>query len=198
MNGSVDAQGWDARYQDSELVWSAEPNMFVAEHLTDLTPGMAVDLGAGEGRNSVWLATQGWEVTAVDFSAIGLAKARAMAFEADVPLATVVSHVDHYQPTTPVDLVLLSYLQVTDEHQRRILHRVAEWLQPGGVLFVVAHDKANVEHGHGGPSDPAVCYTVENTVAALPDLRIEVAEVEQRPTDGAIALDTVVLAVRDG
>jgi ubiquinone/menaquinone biosynthesis C-methylase UbiE len=158
---------------------------------------MAVDLGAGEGRNAVWLATQGWEVTAVDFSAVGLDKARAMAFDAGVSLATVVSHVDHFQPSTPVDLVLLSYLQVPDDHQRRILRRAARWLQPGGVLLVVAHDKANVDSGHGGPQDPGVCYTVEHTVAALEGLRIEVAEVAQRPTDAGPALDTVVLAVRD-
>ena len=118
-----------------------------------------------------------------------------MAFEAQVELATVVSDVDHYHPTTPVDLVLLSYLQVPDEHQRRILRRAAEWLQPGGAVFVVAHDKANVDNGHGGPPDPDVCYTVENTVAALSELRIEVAELAQRPVDGAVALDTVVLAV---
>ncbi|HPE13849.1 MAG: class I SAM-dependent methyltransferase [Actinobacteria bacterium] len=193
----MDAQGWDDRYQDSELVWSATPNLFVAQYLSGRTPGMAVDLGAGEGRNAVWLATQGWDVTAVDFSAAGLAKARSMAFEAQVELATVVSDVDHYHPTTPVDLVLLSYLQVPDEHQRRILRRAAEWLQPGGAVFVVAHDKANVDNGHGGPPDPDVCYTVENTVAALSELRIEVAELAQRPVDGAVALDTVVLAVRD-
>jgi SAM-dependent methyltransferase len=197
LNGGVDAQGWDDRYQDSELVWSATPNLFVAQHLSDRTPGTAIDLGAGEGRNAVWLATQGWDVTAVDFSAVGLAKARAMAFEAQVELATVVSDVDRYHPTTPVDLVLLSYLQVPDEHQARILHRAAEWLQPGGAVFVVAHDKANVENGHGGPPDPDVCYTVENTVDALSELRIEVAELAQRTVDGAVALDTVVLAIRD-
>lgn len=171
--------------------------MFVAQYLTDRTPGSALDLGAGEGRNAVWLATQGWDVTAVDFSAVGLAKARAMAFEAEVSLATVVSDVEHYEPSAAVDLVLLSYLQIPDDHQRRLLRKVHEWLQPGGAVFVVAHDKANVERGHGGPSDPDVCYTVDQTVAALDGLRVEVAELAQRPVDGAVALDTVVLAVRD-
>ena len=193
----MDAHAWDTRYADADLVWSAEPNLFVARECADLPVGTALDLAAGEGRNAIWLARQGWDVTAVDFSAAGLAKARSMAFEAQVELATVVSDVDHYHPTTPVDLVLLSYLQVPDEHQRRILRRAAEWLQPGGAVFVVAHDKANVDNGHGGPPDPDVCYTVENTVAALAELRIEVAELAQRPVDGAVALDTVVLAVRD-
>jgi len=72
----VDAQGWDERYADAELVWSGEPNVFVATHLSGRPVGVALDLGAGEGRNAVWLAMQGWDVTAVDFSAVGLEKAR--------------------------------------------------------------------------------------------------------------------------
>lgn len=191
----VDAQGWDDRYSDSELVWSGEPNQFVAQFLSERQPGSAIDLGAGEGRNAVWLAVQGWEVTAVDFSAVGLEKARRMAFDAGVELATVVSDVEHYSPTFPVDLVLLSYLQIPDTHQVRLLRRVRDWVKPGGVIFVVAHDKSNVEHGHGGPPDPAVCYTVEQTVAALGDMRIEYAEVAERAVADAVALDTVVLAV---
>jgi len=193
----VDAQGWDRRYQESEFVWSVEPNVFVAEHLRDRTPGWAVDLGAGEGRNAVWLAKQGWEVTAVDFSAVGLQKARTMAFDAGVELATVVSDVEAYTPPTEVDLVLLSYLQIPDAHQRRLLHKVKHWLQPGGVILVVAHDKSNVTGGHGGPQDPDVCYSVEQTVEALGGLRIDVAEVATRQTDEGPALDTVVLAARD-
>ena len=180
-------------------MWRGEPNQFVAEYLADRSPGSAIDLGAGEGRNAVWLASRGWNVTAVDFSAVGLAKARTMAMEAEVELTTVAEHVDEFNPTMPVDLVLLSYLQIPDDHQEAVLRRVAGWLRPGGIVFVVAHDKANVERGHGGPPEPGVCYTVENTVAALTaeGLRIEVAELAQRPVDGAVALDTVVLAVRD-
>ena len=69
---------------------------------------------------------------------------------------------------------------------------MARWLNPGGAVFVVAHDKSNIEAGHGGPQDPGVCYSVEQTVAALHGLEVEFAEVLDR--DGA--LDTVVLAQR--
>lgn len=195
----VDADGWDARYSDPELLWSGEPNQFVAQYLADRTTGSAIDLGAGEGRNAVWLASRGWDVTAVDFSAVGLAKARTMAMEAEVELATVAEHVDRFNPTMRVDLVLLSYLQIPDDHQTSVLRRAAGWLQPGGIVFVVAHDKSNVDRGQGGPQNPGVCYTVDNTVAVLEGegLRIEVAELAERPVDGAVALDTVVLAVRD-
>ncbi len=187
----VDAHAWDERYAAEDRVWGGEPNRFVVQYLSDLEPGSAIDLGAGEGRNAVWLAARGWDVTAVDFSPVGLAKARAMAAEAGVALATVAEDVLAFEPSMHTDLVLLSYLQIPDAAQTALLGRVALWLRPGGRVFVVAHDKANQV---GGPPDEGVRYSVEQTVAALEGLQIEVAEVAER--DGA--LDTVVLARQQG
>lgn len=68
---------WDRRYAGSDLVWTAEPNRFVEAELTHLRPGRALDLGCGEGRNAVWLAEHGWQVTGVDFSPVALEKGRA-------------------------------------------------------------------------------------------------------------------------
>jgi ubiquinone/menaquinone biosynthesis C-methylase UbiE len=74
----MDARTWDERYAGSELVWSTTPNLFVAAEFADLPPARAVDLAAGEGRNALWLAERGWEVTAVDFSLVGLDKGRSL------------------------------------------------------------------------------------------------------------------------
>ena len=74
----MDARDWDRRYADSELVWSSRPNQFVESELADLVPGRAMDVAAGEGRNAIWLAAQGWDVTAVDFSLVGLDKGRSL------------------------------------------------------------------------------------------------------------------------
>lgn len=71
MTESLSADDWDRRYSGAELVWAAAPNRFVAEALDGVEPGRALDLAAGEGRNAVWLAERGWEVTAVDFSVCG-------------------------------------------------------------------------------------------------------------------------------
>jgi len=70
---------WDERYSTKEYVWAIEPNQFVKEHLADLEPGTAIDLGAGEGRNAVWLASLGWQATAVDLSAVALEKGEKLA-----------------------------------------------------------------------------------------------------------------------
>ena len=72
----MEQAAWDERYAGPDLVWGAGPNRFVTEEVTPLPPGRALDLGTGEGRNAIWPAGRGWHVTAVDFSAVGLARAR--------------------------------------------------------------------------------------------------------------------------
>ena len=73
----MDAEAWDRRYVGSDLLWSVEPNRFLVAEVSGMEPGRALDVGTGEGRNAVWLAEQGWSVTGVDFSSVGLDKARA-------------------------------------------------------------------------------------------------------------------------
>ena len=75
----MDHRLWDERYAAAELIWTAEPNRFLVAEVNGLAPGRALDLACGEGRNAVWLAAQGWEVTGVDFSRAGLDKAHRLA-----------------------------------------------------------------------------------------------------------------------
>jgi 2-polyprenyl-3-methyl-5-hydroxy-6-metoxy-1,4-benzoquinol methylase len=196
----MDSTQWDERYSTSELIWTGRANQFVEANLGDLAPGTAVDLAAGEGRNAVWLASRGWTVTAVDFSQVGLDKADRLAAEHGVDITTVCADATAWAPDAPVDLVVLSYLQLPSEQQQTVLEHAAAWLSPGGTLFVIAHDRSNVTDGYGGPADPDVCYTVDETVAALGALDVTVAEIAERRVDTAdgskTALDTLVIARR--
>jgi len=196
----MDSTQWDERYSTSELIWTGQANQFVERHLADLTPGTAIDLGAGEGRNAVWLAQRGWSVTAVDFSQVGLDKALRLADEHDVTIAVERADATTWTPTAPVDLVVLSYLQMPTDERRTVLEHTATWLTPGGTLFMIAHDRSNVTGGYGGPPSAEVCYTVEETVTALDGLEIITAEVAERhvdtPEGKKIALDTLVIARR--
>ncbi|HSM34090.1 MAG TPA: class I SAM-dependent methyltransferase [Anaerolineae bacterium] len=193
---------WDERYAAREYVWDVTPNQFVERYLTGLTPGRAIDLAAGEGRNAIWLARQGWQVTAVDFSQVGLDKARRLATEHGLAAAVELVEADAlvYEPPARVDLVVIAYLQIPSAQQRVVLEHAAAWLRPGGTLFIVAHDRSNVQSGHGGPADPDVCYDVATTAEALPGLEIVSAEVVRREVetdDGPrSALDTLVMARR--
>ena len=117
----MDSATWDERYSTSELIWTGRANQFVEAHLGDLEPGTAVDLGAGEGRNAVWLASRGWTVTAVDFSKVGLDKAHHLAAEHGVEITTEQADATAWDPHAPVDLVVLSYLQLPSDEQRVVL-----------------------------------------------------------------------------
>jgi SAM-dependent methyltransferase len=185
----VDATTWDERYAASELVWGAGPNRWVAQELADAPPGRALDLACGEGRNAIWLAGRGWQVTGVDFSAAGLDKARALAARANPPhpIRWVCADVLDYRPDQPVDLVLMSYLQVVAAQRRTVARGAAAALAPGGILLVVAHDSANITEGTGGPQDPDVLYTGAEVADDLAGtgLDIDRAEAVERPVEGA-------------
>jgi SAM-dependent methyltransferase len=192
---------WDRRYAEPRLVWSAEPNRFLVEELAGVPPGRALDLACGEGRNAIWLARRGWEVTGVDFSGVAVDKARRMAAEAGVDARFDRADLAEHVPAPgSADLVALMYLQVPEPLRATVLGRAAAALRPGGTLLWVAHDLRNLDGGHGGPRNPDVLSTPEGVAAALEGLDVLRAEVVRRPvrTDAgeAVALDTLVRAVR--
>ena len=85
---------WDERYATHDHVWSGRPNPRLVEHATDLAPGLALDVGCGEGADVVWLAERGWRATGADLSVVALEKARKHAGEAGVADRTDWVHVD--------------------------------------------------------------------------------------------------------
>jgi SAM-dependent methyltransferase len=198
----VDQREWDELYASHELVWTAEANRFVVEELAGLAAGRALDLGTGEGRNAIWLAERGWQVTAVDFSAVGLAKAAELAAGHGVTgVRWVEADLREYQPgPAAYDLVLLAYVHLPPDEFGALLQMAASALVPGGTLLVVGHDVDNIVHGHGGPQDPRILHRVQDVVAALPGLAIQRAEQARRPVltgDGErAAIDSVVRAQR--
>jgi SAM-dependent methyltransferase len=161
----VDASEWDQRYAGTELVWSAQPNRFVAEEVADLPPGRAVDLGAGEGRNALHLARLGWSVTAVDFSQVALDKGRAVA--GDLPVTWVCADATAWTAPEPVDLVVEAYLHVGPAARRATTGNAFGSLRVGGTFLLVGHDTTNLTEGTGGPQDPEVLMTAEDILADL-------------------------------
>jgi SAM-dependent methyltransferase len=199
----MEREDWNRRYAGRELLWTGEPNRFLVAEAAALAPGRALDLACGEGRNAVWLAERGWHVTGVDFSEVALDKARRLAAARGVEGEWIAADLLAYHPEPrSSDLVLLFYLQVSAEQRRPVVRAAAEAVAPGGVLLLVAHDRSNLEEGHGGPQEPAVLYTAEDVAADLDGsgLRIERAERVERPVQTPegerIALDALVRAAR--
>jgi SAM-dependent methyltransferase len=192
-------EDWDRRYAEVESLWSARPNRVLVAEVEGLTPGRALDLACGEGRNAIWLAERSWDVTGVDFSQVAIAKARASAERAGVDVDFVCADLLDYEPARgAADLVVVLFLQLPADERRRVLRRAADALAPGGTLLLVGHDLANLTEGTGGPSDPNVLYTPEDVVSELPGLEVEKAEQILRDVDGADrpAIDALVRARR--
>jgi SAM-dependent methyltransferase len=199
----MDREEWNRRYAGRELLWTGMPNRFLVAGTDGLSPGRALDVACGEGRNAVWLAEQGWRVTGVDFSDVALEKARRLAAARGVEGEWVAADLLAYRPEElAFDLVVLFYLQVPEAERRAVVRAAAGAVAPGGVFLLVAHDSSNLDEGHGGPQEPAVLYTAADVVADLDGsgLAVERAERVERPVetpDGErIALDALVRAER--
>ena len=204
----MDANEWDEKYAASELVWSAEPNRFVAELVEPLTPGTAVDIAAGEGRNAIWMASRGWTVVATDFSQVAVERARARAAAVLGPdagrLTALVGDARLPAPGSPAayDLALFSYLQVPRDDLRAALRAGVEAVRPGGHVIVIGHAGRNLTEGYGGPSEREVLYDPDEVVEAVEGLPVRVlhADIRVREVetgDGVReALDSVVVLER--
>ena len=192
---------WDQKYAPTELVWGAGPNRFLAPEVRDLHPGRALDLGCGEGRNAIWLAEQGWQVTGVDFSAVGLEKARQLAAERGVNVDWVRADLLEYQPSpSAFELVIVFYIQLPAPELSVVIKKAVGALAPGGTLLVVGHDLLNLTEGIGGPQSPEVLFTPADIEKDLAGLHIERAERVLRPVSvegrEVNAIDALVRAVK--
>lgn len=191
---------WDERYAD--VVWSGSVNPRLPEHVADLAPGRAVDVGCGEGADVLWLAEQGWDVTGVDFSAVGLGRAAEHAAQAGVAGRTHWLQADArtWQPDETWDLVTTHYLHLADDLMPDAVARLASAVAPGGTLLVVLHHPDDVSHG--GPSGTDDTFPSPELVAALEraegtwDVSAEVVERVGTGHGPDVVVRDVVLAAR--
>jgi len=190
----VDAAEWDERYRSHEHLWSVTPNLFVADRLGGAPPGRGLDLAAGEGRNAIWLASLGWEMTAVDFSEVAINKGKAQSDDVEFLIADVRT----WETEQSFDLVLIAYLHLDSGDYETIVRRARDWLAPGGELFLIGHDVSNITDGWGGPQYPELLWDVSEVLGWLDGLVIVEAVVVNRPVDTdegrKYARDTLVRA----
>jgi 2-polyprenyl-3-methyl-5-hydroxy-6-metoxy-1,4-benzoquinol methylase len=190
-------QHWEERHAEGDIE-SSEPNPVLAATVSGLTPGSALDLACGDGRNAVWLASRGWRVTGVDWSETALAKAAARAEAAGLTVEWLKADLLAWNPpSTAFELVTVVYLHLPVGGRRQIYAAAAQALVPGGRLVVIGHDRTNLADGVGGPQDPALLFTAAEIGAELledvADLTIEshlvvrrVRAPERRPIDALL------------
>jgi SAM-dependent methyltransferase len=207
-----DEAAWDERYRTTPAMWSGEPNRQLVVEAGRLAPGRALEAGCGEGADALWLAGHGWRVTAVDFSAIALARGRLRAQDLGLDDRVVWQQADLRTWTPPegaFDLVTAHYLHLPGAADGRLFGRLAAAVAPGGTLLVVGHlldgsEGHGSDHDHGGHAhDPDMFFTAEDVAASLaPEEWADLVTETRTRGDAAIertgnpAPDTVLLARR--
>ena len=162
---------WDERYRAAAQVFRPQPDETLARLAASLSPGRAVDLGAGEGRNSLYLAQMGWQVVAVDASRVALERIRAHGEGAERIEAVHADLLDFLAGAGErFDLAVLAYVHPEPGERERLLGAAAASLAPGGHLFLVGHHRSG--HGRAGPPDAARLYAEEEVTGALAGLEI--------------------------
>ncbi|MBP3035309.1 class I SAM-dependent methyltransferase [Arthrobacter sp. zg-ZUI100] len=196
-----DASGidWDQRYAEMDKLWSGQPNGALVHEVSGLVPGRVLDVGCGEGADALWLAEQGWDVTALDVSKVALDRAVREADRRGLKVAWLhAGLVEAALPEASFDLVSAQYpaLPATADKaaERALLGAVA----PGGVLLIVHHLPPTPEEARARGFDPADYVSVADVAALLDDnWQIEVDEIRPRHvTTGAGAHHTEDVVVR--
>ncbi len=172
---------WDQRYAVEEYVYGTRPNDFLASVVDRLPMGRVLCLAEGEGRNAVYLAEQGFEVTAVDSSAVGLDKARKLAGQRGVHIETIVADLAHYEIIPESWDAIVAIFCHLPPPLRRVVHAQAvAGLRPGGAFVLEAYTPAQLKHGTGGPPVVELMMTLEALRNELAGLRFEHAVETER------------------
>ncbi|ALE06587.1 methyltransferase type 12 [Arthrobacter sp. ERGS1:01] len=188
---TFDAEFWDTRYGSSTKVWSGNPNPQLVAEATALPPGTALDVGSGEGADTIWLARHGWRVTGVDFSQVALDRAAAHVAGAandDVPdLITWARHdlLGWTPPARAFDLVSAQFMHLPREPRESLYGRLADAVAPGGTLLIVGHAHSDVHSGAHRPDVPDLFFTADDVAASLDPAAWRILVAEDRPRNVA-------------
>jgi SAM-dependent methyltransferase len=169
---------WEEFYSGGRSRWSGKANASLVEEVEGLAPGTALDLGCGQGGDAIWLAAQGWAVTATDISQTALDVGAQHAAEAGVQVAWERHDLSASQPEGSFDLVTASFLHSDVELPRaRILRAAADAVAPGGTLLIVGH-APSAEHHHGDLPSPEEVVT--ELALSEDDWELQVCELRER------------------
>lgn len=172
---------WDQRYSAEDYQYGLEPNDLLREEVGRIPTGRVLCLAEGEGRNAVFLASLGYDVTAVDYSAVGLAKAARLARERGVQVKLVEADLATFDLGRDAwDGIVSIFAHMPREVRQRIHAAIPNALRRNGVLILEAYRPRQLELGTGGPKDVALLPTLAELTADLGELDLVVAREADR------------------
>jgi cyclopropane fatty-acyl-phospholipid synthase-like methyltransferase len=189
MSGNVELDHWNKRFSGDDYIFGTEPNAFLASQAALLRPGMrALAIADGEGRNGVWLARQGLEVTSADFSPPAQDKAKQLAARFGVSPDFVLTDIDTWDwGRERFDLVVGIFFQFAQPEKRaRMFRNMRDTLVPGGLVMLEGYTPAQLKYRTGGPSELDQLYTEALLRDAFAGMEIvHLAEYEAELNEGS-------------
>lgn len=202
---SFDREFWETRWaqalrEHGDKIARRPPNAHLVETAAPLTPGLALDAGCGNGAETLWLATNGWRVTAVDFSALALESGSAAAQAIGADVAERIEWVEGdlgtwTPPQRRYDLVVSLYVHVAGAMQEMIA-RLGAAVAPAGTLLLVGHRPLDPVTGQATPAAGQSQVSVEDALAALGEQQWSVLAEERPRAAAGEGVDAVVCAIR--
>ena len=195
----MDAREWNEYYADNDDPWT-RPDDDLIDEVTNLPAGRALDLGAGEGANSIWLARRGWEVTSIEQAPVAIDTLARLATGEGLSIRGEVADVANYCTDVQYDLVLICYLPLPADTRRRTLVNAAAALGPGGVLLLIG-----IPVSAPGPVEPAISHkpsvslgVADEIAGSFPQLSIERCDVRRviGCAEGELRSDVMLIRAR--
>jgi len=156
---------WEKRYSATNYAYGKEPNHFLKIVIDALPSGIALFPAEGEGRNAVYAAKMGWQVTAVDFSEEARKKALTLAKKNEVSIDFIVKSMEHYTDKIgKYDLICLIFAHFAPEIRTQIHQRLIKYLKKGGLLIMEAFSKEQINYTSGGPKSLEMLYSKEEMI----------------------------------
>lgn len=163
---------WDDRYSSRDKLWSGNPNPHLVDQAAELAPGEALDVGSGEGADAIWLARRGWRVTAIDVSAVALARGAQHAAGTGAEIADRIDwrreDVLSWGPgPASFDLISAQFMHLPPQPRDALFGRLAEGVAPGGTLLIVGHHPSDLQTSvaHGAMAE--LRYTASQVAGLL-------------------------------
>jgi SAM-dependent methyltransferase len=167
---------WDTRYANEEFVYGTEPNTFFKQQLDTLKPGKILLPAEGEGRNAVYAASQGWEVTAFDTSKKGKEKALQLAEQKAVDITYEVIGVQEFQTNEKFDVIGLCYVHFPIEIRKKAHQHLLPFLKIGGEVILEGFAKAQLGNASGGPKKESMLFSIEEIKEDFSPLEVKLLE----------------------
>lgn len=177
---------WDKRYDRPEYVYGKQANDFLQQQYQQLPKGKVLCIAEGEGRNGVFLAKQGYQVTAVDISSLGLAKAQKLAQENHVEITTICADLATFDlGEQQWDAIVSIWCHLPPAVRDNLYPRIEKALKPQGVLLLEGYRPAQLQYGTGGPSEASLMTSAAELQQHCANLDfLHLVEIEREVNEG--------------